>query len=546
MNDMYIDVGHTESRLAVIEDGELAEVYIERENREKITGNIYKGIVENVLPGMQAAFINIGLEKNAFLYIKDAVDYNMLDRGNCSDDVSINNILKPGDELIVQVSKEPIGTKGARVTTHPALPGRNIVLMPEVDYIGVSRRIEDSNERERLRNIISKLKPGRMGAIIRTEAEGKSLEDFALDMEFLTKLWDRIKSEALMSKSPRLIYKDLDLVYRAIRDLLNRDTAKIVISEKSSYKRAVDIMELISPDKKNILEYYDGSINIMEFYGIESRIEKALSRKVWLKSGGYVVIDQTEALTVIDVNTGKFTGSVNLKDTVLLTNTEAAREIARQLRLRDIGGIIIIDFIDMISEDDRNTIVEILRSELKKDRTKSTVFGITQLGLVEMTRKKMGKRLSSIIQKTCPLCDGSGRILDEDTVIRVIERKLDRIFKETDVPAVLVEVNDTVFNYLNETNNNYIKHLEESYGKRIILRGLSNLEYNEVRTRYLTGVNSIDNALNPLKEGDKIQIKTVKPGQLNASSRYEEFEGRVHEILSDDENRHRIVVDIKV
>lgn len=545
MNEIYFDIGPTGSRVAVIEDGELSEIHIEPQNREKISGNIYKGIVENVLPGMQAAFINIGIDRNAFLYIKDAVDYGAKDIEKFGENISISKILKSGDEILVQISKEPVGSKGARVTTHIAIPGRYMVLMPLVDYIGISRRIEDDNERERLRNIAAKIKPSEMGIIVRTEAKGKNENDFVEDLRFQIALWEKIVGEAKKVRAPRLIHKDLDLIYRTIRDLVNRDTKRVVINEKNAYNEALEIISKLSPDKRNIVEYYDGSINILDHYGVENRIENALSRKVWLKSGGYIIIDQTEALTVIDVNTGKFTGSSSLEDTVLLTNIEAAKEIARQLRLRDIGGIIVIDFIDMSSENNRNTVVDVLRNEFKKDRTKSSVFGITQLGLVEMTRKKVGKRLSSIIQKTCPLCDGSGRVLDEDTILRSIGHKLEQVFKETEVPAVLVEVNEAVKSYLDEEGSYYIEHLEKVYNKRIITKGSYNIEYSDIKVRYLLGDADIDSALNPFREGDRVGISLAKKGQYNTSMRLSEFDGRIEEIIKDvNDDEYKLVVKV--
>lgn len=545
MNEIYIDIGLTESRVAVIDDGELAEIYIERESRKGITGNIYKGIVENVLPGMQAAFINIGLEKNAFLYIKDAVEYDASGNENLTEYAPIESVLKTGEEIIVQVSKEPVGSKGARVTTHLTLPGRYIVLMPNVEYIGVSRRIEDNNERERLRGIAAHLKPENMGLIVRTEAEGKIEDDFIEDICFQTKLWEKICAESIKSSSPKLIHKDIDLVYRAIRDLLNRDTVKVVINQESAYKKAVELIEFLSPGQKGILEYYGSSVNIMDSYGIQGDIEKALVRRVWLKCGGYIIIDHTEALTVVDVNTGKYTGLYNLEDTVLFTNIEAAKEIARQLRLRDIGGIIIIDFIDMSSEEHGALVIDALKNELKKDRTKSSVFSITQLGLVEMTRKKMGKSLSSIMQKQCPICEGSGWLLDEDTIMRVIERKLDRIFKETDVNAVLIEVNDAVENYINGINGDYIKHLEDIYKKTILLKGLSNLGYSDINIKYLTENVNRKEILFPFGIGDKIEMSSKKSKYLNVSDRYNRVNGTLGEIVVDENgDARKVIIDI--
>lgn len=544
MNEIFIDVGHTESRVAVMENGKLVEIHIEAQNKGKLAGNIYKGIVENVLPGMQAAFINIGLEKNAFLYIRDAVAFNY-NEDKSSSGISINSILKPGDEIIVQVSKEASGSKGARVTTRAAIPGRYIVLMPDTDYIGVSRRIENEFERDRLRDIIAKIKPEKMGVIVRTEAEGKEKDDFIEDIKFQTALWDRIMDEAKKSGAPKLIHKDIDLAYRAVRDLLNRDTARLVINDSETYRNALEIVSLFSADKKDIVEYYDGNINIMDFHGIESSIEKALSREIPLKSGGYIVIDQTEALTVIDVNTGKYTGFSSLEDTVLFTNIEACGEIARQLRLRDIGGIIIIDFIDMHSEANRNRVIEELKNELKKDRTKSSVFGITQLGFVEMTRKKAGRRLSAVMQKTCPLCAGSGRIKDEDTIVRGIERKVERIFRETDIPAVLVEVSEAVNQYLIEHDMAPVRNLEKLYGRRIIVKSFRSMGYNDVDYKYLSSEAEVKNAMNPFDMGSRVKVSVNKVRTLNISGSKTELEGVVEQVIySKSEDKCRLVIDV--
>jgi ribonuclease G len=543
VNEIYIDVGMSESRVVVVDEGDLAEIHIERQSRERTAGNIYKGKVENVLPGMQAAFVNIGLEKNAFLYIKDAVKYKSGEGYGSIDDISISSVLKQGDEILVQVSKEPVGSKGARVTTHVTLPGRYLVLMPNADYIGISHRIVDGDERERLKNIVSEIKPCSMGLIVRTEAEGRQREDFIEDIEFQLKLWDKIKHAASIGSTPSLIHKDFDLVYRSIRDLFNRDTGKIVINDSSSFENAHDFLELLSPGNARLLEYYDGSDNIMDFFGVEDKIKKALSRKVWLKCGGYIIIDQTEALTIIDVNTGKFTGGHNLSDTVLHANMEAAREIARQLRLRDIGGIIVIDFIDMGLEEHRTKVVEALKDELKRDRTKTNVFGITQLGLVEMTRKKAGKRLSYVLQKQCPLCSGSGRILDEESMMGNIWRKIEHIFKESEVPAVLVEVSDPVAFYLRQSGGEYIKLLENRYKRKIFIKGAGSLDYLDVNIKYLSS-SMIERALKPIDIGDKVDLNIVSPKYLSTSSRYTELKGRVCEIEYDgDGSIGRIIID---
>lgn len=417
MKEIIIDVGSTQTTVALLEDKELAELYVEKHEHQSIVGNIYKGRVENVLPGMQAAFVNIGIDKNVFLYVKDAIPntyFGEEEEGEYADKyrhVNINDLLKVGQEIVVQVVKEPISTKGARVTTHITLPGRFVVLMPTVEYTGISRRIEDEQERERLKELAAKYKPEDMGIIIRTAAEGCGDDEIKEDISFLTKLWADIKEQQVSGPVPRLVHKDINIVYRTVRDMFTNDIDSFVINNEEEYKKVIQVTEIISKDLVKRVEYFDKPYDIFEYYDIKSKIGKALSKKVWLKSGGYIIIDQTEALTVVDVNTGKFVGSIDLKDTVLKTNVEAAREIAKQLRLRDIGGIIIIDFIDMHEKQHEEVVLESLKNSLKKDRTKSNVLGITHLGLVEMTRKKVRQRVENVFMTDCPCCNGEGKVL---------------------------------------------------------------------------------------------------------------------------------------
>lgn len=404
-NDILVDVGIDETRVALLEDKELVELYIERLHHQRLVGNIYRGKVSSVLPGMQAAFIDIGYDKNAFLYVGDAAAKNDLK--------NIEEILTPGQEITVQVIKEAIGSKGPRVTTYITLPGRHLVLLPNADYIGISRRIENEEEKNKLKKVAAKLKPEGMGLIVRTASEGESEEEFEQDLSFLLKLWKAIKQNEENGSAPRCLHRDLNLVHRTVRDLFTRDINKFIINDRKEYGEVLKLTEMISPGLKDNVEYFNNDYNLFEYYQIESKISKALSRKVWIKCGGYLVIDRTEALTVIDVNTGKYTGRKNLENTVLKTNIEAAKEIAKQIRLRDIGGIIIIDFIDMHEEDHQKMVVEDLKQALKKDRTKTAVVGMTGLGLIEMTRKKVGQELYSILNVDCPYCDGTGKTILE-------------------------------------------------------------------------------------------------------------------------------------
>lgn len=416
INEIIADIGIGETRVALLEDKELVEIYIERLYTERTVGNIYRGKVSSVLPGMQAAFIDIGYDKNAFLYVGDAIvrkEYSEEDDEIYQDvkGYNIDEILRQGQELTVQVIKEPIGSKGPRVTTHITLPGRHLVLLPNADYTGVSRRIENETERAKLRKIAEKLKPRGMGLIVRTVSEGKCEDDFNHDLNFLLKLWDSITQKEQSGSVPRCIHKDINLVYRAVRDLFTPDVDRFIINDRLQYAKVLELVEMISPGLKFKVEYFSKSYDLFEYYQIESKIIRALARKVWLKCGGYLVVDKTEALTVIDVNTGKYVGGNNLEDTVLRTNMEAAREIAKQIRLRDIGGIIIIDFIDMHEHDHQQMVLDALKQALKKDRTKTTVVGMTGLGLIEMTRKKVRQELSTVMTVDCPHCDGTGKIL---------------------------------------------------------------------------------------------------------------------------------------
>lgn len=420
INEIIVDVGASEIRVGILEDKELAEIHIERTNHQGLVGNIYRGKVSSVLPGMQAAFIDIGYEKNAFLYVGDAVpqkEYtdDELDVFRDYTGYNITDILKVGQEITVQVIKEPIGTKGPRVSTHITLPGRNLVLLPNADYVGISRRIESDEERQKLKKIAEKLKPENMGLIVRTVSEGKDEADFFEDVSFLTRLWAKIKQSENSGPVPRCIHKDINLIYRSVRDLFTWNIDKFIINDEKEYNKVLELVEMISPVLKNRVELFSKDYAIFDYYQIETKIERALSRKVWLKCGGYIIIDKTEALTVIDVNTGKFVGDNNLEDTVLKTNIEATKEIAKQLRLRDIGGIVIIDFIDMSDSEHQQMVLDSLRQSLKSDRTKTIVLGMTALGLVEMTRKKIRQELATVMKCDCPYCEGTGKINSADT-----------------------------------------------------------------------------------------------------------------------------------
>ncbi len=439
--EIIVDINPYQTRVVLLEDGSPSEIYIERRGKERLVGNIYKGRVQNVLPGMQAAFVDIGLERNAFLYAGDIqIDRSdFIFAGEASEiktsPASIRDIVRPGQEIMVQIVKEPVGTKGARVTTNITLPGRTLVLMPSVSYVGVSRRIEDEEERTRLKDILEGITAEyKMGVIVRTAAEGKEEAEFRADMQFLARLWERIRQKSRLVSAPRLIHAEESLVFRTIRDLFTPDIKRLVINDRDFYEKIQVVAGILSPALRERVELYEDVPDMFDLLGLESAIDKALARKVWMKNGGYIIIDQTEALTTIDVNTGKYVGNDNLQETITVTNCEAAKEIARQLRLRDISGIVIVDFIDMDKIADKERVLATLRAELQKDRTKSNVLGITQLGLVEMTRKKTRQCIAHTLQSPCPYCGGDGRVLSPETVVLKARKQLMRLLA-TDAPA---------------------------------------------------------------------------------------------------------------
>lgn len=486
INEIIVDVSPGEIRVGILEDKELAEIHIERINRQGLVGNIYRGKVSSVLPGMQAAFIDIGYEKNAFLYVGDAIPQK-----EYSDDeievyrdyteYNITDILKVGQEITVQVIKEPIGTKGPRVSTHITLPGRNLVLLPNADYVGISRRIENDSERQKLKKIAEKLKPENMGLIVRTVSEGKDEADFVEDVSFLTKLWSKIKQNESSGPVPRCIHKDINLIYRSVRDLLTTSIDKFIINDETEYNKVLELVDMISPLLKNRVELFRKDYEIFDYYQIETKIERALARKVWLKCGGYIIIDKTEALTVIDVNTGKFVGDSTLEETVLKTNIEASKEIAKQLRLRDIGGIVVIDFIDMNDAEHQQMVLDSLRQGLKGDRTKTIVVGMTGLGLVEMTRKKIRQELSTVMTCDCPACDGNGRVYSLDTHAMKLLGEIREHLKTSSSKVIKIELHASVAPIVEEHISKIIADIPGGLEKQVSLVPVNDIKYGAVR-----------------------------------------------------------------
>ena len=500
-SELVINVTSQETRIALIENGILAELFIERRSEKGIGGNIYKGRVVRVLPGMQAAFVDIDLDRSAFLYVDDVYedyDYLELMMGGSREngDVAlerdrkdtlapsrysspIEDMLHEGQEVLVQVSKEPIGSKGARVTAHISLPGRYLVFMPTVDHIGVSRRIEDEGERKRLKEIVSRIKPPEAGFIVRTASEGRTEEDLLMDLNFLLKLWERVQHKKVNAPVPSIIHSDLDICLRAIRDLYTKDVGKVVVDSAKEYNELIEFIETFIPQLKYSIEFYEAEEPIFDAYGIEVEISRALGRKVWLKSGGYIVVEETEALTAVDVNTGKYVGKGNPEDTILKTNLEAVKEIAYQLRLRNIGGIIIIDFIDMEREGGRERVFQTLYEALRKDRAKTNILRISELGLVEMTRKRTRENLSRILCETCSYCEGKGVIKSKTTLCFEIFREIRREAMNVPSNMIIVSLHPEVADFLYDEERYAIEELEDKLKKKIIIKVRSSFHQEE-------------------------------------------------------------------
>lgn len=417
-SEILISSDPWENRVAIMENGELAELYIERE--EKVIGSIYKGKVQNVLPGMGAAFVDIGLGRNAFLYVDD-INKQPLNIGDVEvthghSGFTISEKVKKGDDVLVQIVKEPRGLKGARISTNISLPGRYLILMPTGKYSGVSRKIESADERNRLKAIMKRIRPEGMATVVRTAAAGVSEAELIADLGVLIRMWHGILETYKRAASPSLLHRDMNLVYKAARDFVTADVDKVLIDNEEEYRKVREFLQLLGPQYLDRVEHYNSGRNLFDDYKITEEMQKLMKPKVNLPSGGSIVIESTEALTVIDVNSGKFTGGRNLEDTILKTNLEAAGEIARQVRLRDIGGIIVVDFIDMASESSRSRVIKALEDGLRRDRTRATIQSFSNLGLLEFTRKRIGKDLGAQLRGSCPTCSGMGTVMSSQSV----------------------------------------------------------------------------------------------------------------------------------
>lgn len=479
-NEIIINYSPHETRVAVLQGSRLVEFYLERPKDRGLSGNIYKGKVVRVLPGMQAAFIDIGLERTAFLHATDVYEsfeeFEELAK-EAEEEISarhpryipIQDILKEGQEIMVQVAKEPIGSKGARVTSHISLPGRHIVFTPTDDHIGISRRIDEARERRRLKDIVAGLRPPGSGFIIRTACEGMKEDDIKSDMDFLIKLWADILKKREVTPSPGLLYQELDLTLRTIRDIFTGDIDRLVIDDKAEYERAIRFANDFLPALHERIELYEGDEPIFDAYGIEIELAEAASKKVWLKSGGYIVIDQMEALTAIDVNTGKYVGKKSSEETVLKTNMEAVKEIVSQLRLRNIGGIIVIDFIDMAKAGNREKVYSAFKEALRADKARTNILKISELGLIEMTRKRSRESITQALCEPCPYCEGNGVIRSKYTVIMEIYRELLKELPKRRRKAVIY-VHPIIAELLYGESENVIEDLEKKFKKRVVIK----------------------------------------------------------------------------
>jgi ribonuclease G len=493
---ILINCGFGETRVALLEDGVPAEIYIERQSEVGLVGNIYKGRVTRVLPGMEAAFLDVGLSRAAFLYVDDVwtptepearADLEFAPRDNPStppesgqksrqtgnrreDRPSITRLLQEGQELLVQVSKDPIGTKGARVTAHLTLAGRFAVLMPSHQHVGVSKRITDETERTRLRTLVEDLRQDTEGFIVRTEGQGIGESELHGDIEFLRALWQDIERSASGRPAPSLVQAELDIVLRAARDLFTREVRRFVVDDAEQAERIRELMRKYAPELAERVEVHADAIGLFDHFGVETELERALQREVPLKSGGSIVIDQAEALTAIDINTGSFVGKQNLESTILRTNLEAAKVVVSQIRLRNIGGIIIVDFIDMESEENRALVYKTFCDELERDRAKSHPLPISPLGVLEMTRKRVRDSLGAVLTEPCPYCNGLGRLRSRLTVCHEIFRELTRQSRVAPSADLVVSAHPEVAAMLAEENAETLGSLEKTLGGVILIQ----------------------------------------------------------------------------
>ncbi len=489
--DLIVNATSFEIRIALVEYGNLVEFYLERPAEKGLVSNIYKGIVKRVLPGMQAAFVEIGLERTGFLYVDDVTvhrngegreappcDHDDEDRSCCggvelenppvrNHGLHIEELLTEGQEIMVQICKDPIGTKGARLTCNITLPCRNVVFMPMTDHIGISRKIEDEETRQLLKELIDDLRPAGTGFIVRTVGENASHSDLEADMEFLLHLWDEIRDSASRLSAPSLVYEDLDLTLRTVRDIFSPEVDRLIVDDRLVYERILKFVETFAPHLRDRVDLYREKTPIFDVYGLEVEINRALEKKIWLRCGGYIIIESTEALTVVDVNTGRYVGKNDLEETIFKTNMEAVKEIAYQLRLRNIGGIIIVDFIDMEEESHRDELVRSLKEAVKKDKSRVNILKVSEFGLVQMTRKRSSDSLFNALCEPCFYCHGDGILKSRGTICYEILRRILVNAGKMEGKNVTVRVNPQVAALMSREESATVHDIEEQTGKRI-------------------------------------------------------------------------------
>jgi ribonuclease G len=524
--EMIISSGDHDTRVAILEDDQVVEIFIERERSRGVVGNIYKGRVSKVLPGMQSSFVDIGLERDAFLYVSEVVntveEFERLESGDDDEEApepapvaageaaaerppaapaprrtgprddrerdrpepKIEDLLKEGQDILVQVVKEPLGTKGARLTSHVTMPGRFLVFMPTVDHVGVSRKIESREERTRLRGIVRAFREQHGftgGVIIRTAASGRSEADIVSDLSYFHQIWTEIRQKMESRRAPAVLFQEQSLVTKLLRDLLTEDYTAIRIDNEQEHRRVVTLVERIMPNLLPRVKLYAKDYPIFEEYGVQAEIDKALRSKVWLKSGGYLVINQTEALVAIDVNTGRYVGkrTGRLEDTIVKTNLEAVKEIVRQIRLRDLGGIIVLDLIDMEEKKNRQKVFQEVEKELRKDRSPSKALQVSDFGLVIVTRKRVKQSLERQLTEPCPYCSGSGAIKSASTICFEILTEMKKIGAELDGRGVILRVNPDIARALKEEESAVFRDLQQTLGKPVTIRPDMHLHHEQ-------------------------------------------------------------------
>jgi len=528
--EIFVSVEVTEQRVAVLEDDVVVEVYLGRASHRSVAGNVYKGIIDNVLPGMEASFVDIGLEKNGFLYVDEIVVPEL--EGKQRHGRRIQELVERGQEVLVQAVKDPMGTKGARLTTEISLPGRFLVFVPYGDGIGVSRRLEDE-ERERLKAICKELELPDGGLIVRTAAEGASKEELEGDLALLQKLWSTIQGRAKRAEAPSLVYQESELPLRIIRDLFIRDFERVVVDHDRTYRRIVGYLKRTSPELAARVELYNGKDPLMERYGVDEAVRSTLNRRVDLPSGGYLIFDYAEAFTVVDVNTGRFVGGrgrssgARLEDTITKNNLEAVSEVVRQLRLRDIGGIIVIDFIDMANPKNRQLVEEALESELERDRTKTYVVEISPLGLVEMTRQNVTDGPREILTNVCATCKGDGVVVSMETHAVDAERRIRRLIAQSKTKAFHIELNSQVATALIGPGASRLAELERETGRTLAIKGRQRAPHDHFVVLEEGSPDKVEDQALPVERGQELEVELEEAHQHSDTDAIARVDGYV-------------------